>query len=105
MRGAYYVVAFFSHQAAEKALKATYIEVKRQIHPRTRNLVELGRLLGLDDVMEDLMELNPEYTISRYPDAANGVPARMYTESIAERHLRRAERVVKRCGELLGVTS
>ncbi|RLG42695.1 MAG: DNA-binding protein [Thermoproteota archaeon] len=103
--GRYYAVAFFSHQAAEKALKAAYIEVKREIPPRTHNLVELGRLLGLNDVMEDLMELNPEYTISRYPDAANGVPASMYSESIAESHLRRAERVVKRCGELLKATS
>ncbi len=97
----YYAAAFFSHQAAEKFLKATYLEVAKDVYPKTHNLVELGRLLHLDDIMEDLMELNPEYMISRYPDAANGVPAHMYNENIAKRHLERAERVREVCLRIL----
>ncbi len=99
----YYAVAFYSHQAAEKALKAAHIEVKKEAAPRTYNIVELGSGLGLGDLMDDLMELNPEYIVSRYPNAANGVPAHMYNEAIAERHLKRAERVVNKCRELIGL--
>jgi len=90
----YYAAAFYSHQAAEKALKAAHIEVKREPPPRTHNIVELGSGLGFSNLMDDLMELNPEYTVSRYPNAANGVPAHMYNEVIAQRHLKRAERVL-----------
>ncbi len=99
--GRYYASVFFAHQAAEKFLKATYVEVKREPHPKTHNLVELGQSLELDDVMEDLMELNPEYTVTRYPDAANGIPAQMYNEVIARRHLERAYRVMKACERLM----
>jgi len=99
----YYASAFFSHQAAEKALKATYIHLKKELPPRTHNIVMLGKLLELEDLIEDLMELNPEYTISRYPDAANGVPAQMYNEAMAERQLERASRVIRKCRELMGL--
>ena len=58
--GRYYASVFLAHQATEKFLKATHVEVKREPHPKTHNLVELGLSLELDDVMEDLMELNPE---------------------------------------------
>jgi len=99
----YYASAFYSHQAAEKALKAAYIEIRREAAPRTHNIVELGQALGMNDLLDDLMELNPEYTVSRYLNAANGVPAQMYSEAIARRHLDRAERVVNRCRELMGL--
>ena len=59
----------------------------------------LGKLLEL----EDLMGPNPEYIISRYPGAANGVPAQMYNEAIAERQLERASRVIRKCRELMGL--
>ncbi len=40
--GRYYAAAFFSHQAAKKSLKAVHVELRREIPPRTHNLVELG---------------------------------------------------------------
>ncbi len=99
--GRYYASVFFSHQAAEKFLKAAFVEVKREIYPKTHNLVELGKELGLYEVMEDLMELNPEYSITRYPDAANGLPAEMHSEFTAKKHLERARRVMLICKKLI----
>ena len=43
--------------------------------------------------MSDLRLLNPEYATSRYPDAANGVPAENYDERRANMLLQAAERV------------
>ncbi|MCD5407905.1 HEPN domain-containing protein [Candidatus Bipolaricaulota bacterium] len=43
-QGTYYVAAFLSHQAAEKALKALLIETRRELAPKTYNLLILGRL-------------------------------------------------------------
>ena len=73
----YYATAFFSHQAAEKALKALHIHLKKEISPKTHNLIELLQQLDIRDeeVVDAAMELNPDYVVSRCPDAANGVPA------------------------------
>ncbi len=82
--GAYDVAAFLSHQAAEKFLKGAWIEIKRSRHPTTHSLVDLGK--GLDvppQLMSKLRDLNPDYTASRYADAANGVPYENYDERIA----------------------
>ncbi len=88
--------AFHAHQAAEKALKALIIELRREVPPRIHNLIALARHLGIDDedILEALRRLNPHYRISRYPDAANGVPMEVYSESIASELLELAERVV-----------
>lgn len=92
--GFYFGAAFASHQAAEKWLKGAIIELQRQLPPKTHNLVELGRTLGVpEDVMSDLRLLNPEYATSRYPDAANGVPAENYDLRKARQLLEAAERV------------
>jgi len=92
----YYVCAFFSQQAAEKALKALYIEVKLEPQPRTHDLTELGRSLEVPaDIMDSLIELNPEFVVTRYPDAANGIPAQMYNERIASSHLDHARKVIE----------
>jgi HEPN domain-containing protein len=42
-----------------------------------------------------LKDLNPEYLSTRYPDMAVGVPAELYDESIAARHLKTAEQVIE----------
>jgi len=44
----YYASTFYSHQAAEKALKAL--------------------LLNVEEIRKEALKLNPNYTISRYPD-------------------------------------
>ncbi len=94
--GRYAGAAFHAHQAAEKALKALIIELRREVPPRIHNLIALARHLSIDDedILEALRRLNPHYRISRYPDAANGVPMEVYSESIASELLELAERVV-----------
>jgi len=91
----YYASVFFSQQAAEKALKSFYIEKERDFPPKTHNMLEISRALGVpEDVFDAVIELNPEYFVTRYPDAANGVPAEMYTEKKAVFHYEKAEMVI-----------
>ncbi len=101
--GRYYASVFFAEQAAEKALKALYIHLKRELPPRTHNLLELLQALGIDreDLIDAAMDLTPEYVVTRYPDAANGVPAYLYNERMAREHLEKAKRIVDYCKEII----
>jgi HEPN domain-containing protein len=86
--------AFHCQQAAELVLKGLWIQAKRAAPPRSHDLVDLGRSLAAPDaVLAALRRLNPEYVISRYPDAANGIPAQNYDRSRAEELLALAESV------------
>ena len=92
--GLYFACAFACHQTVEKGLKGAVIARLRQAPPRAHNLVELGHLLGAPEiVLTDLRYLNPEYVTSRYPDAANGVPAENYDTAIAQSLMEAARRV------------
>ncbi len=92
--GFYFGAAFACHQAVEKWLKRAIMQLQRRLPPKTHNLVELGRTLGVpEDVMSDLRLLNPEYATSRFPDAANGIPAENYDLRKARQLLEAAERV------------
>ena len=90
--------AFWSQQAAEKALKALLIHFGKVA--RSHNLLELARILmeevGVDtsSILDDLRELTIHYTISRYPNAANALPIELYDEKMARDLVSRAERVV-----------
>jgi HEPN domain-containing protein len=93
--GNFFVTAFYSHQSVEKILKAAIIYTKRKLQPKTHNLIELGKELELpEDIMHKLRILNPEYTVSRYPDAANGIPLENYDKT-------RAEELLKLSGEVI----
>ncbi len=96
--GDWYAVAFWCHQAAEKALKALLLS--KGIALRGHNLLELGRKLGelnLDpgELWRDLRRLNPHYTVARYPDAANALPCEVYDREAALEALEAARRVVE----------
>lgn len=97
--------AFWSHQAAEKALKSLLLA--RGYVARTHNLLELARIvrveLGIDvsPVLDDLRELNPHYVVSRYPSAANAPPYQIYTKEKSEGLVVRARRVVEWIGQHL----
>lgn len=92
---AYEVSAFLSHQAVEKLLKALWIVERREMPPKTHSLLNLADGLGVRAQFADtLADLNTDYSVSRYPDAANGVPYEAYTESIATRKVASAEEVV-----------
>ncbi len=99
--------AFHAHQAAEKALKAAIIALRREKPPRIHNLVELARILGVrdDEILEAVRRLNPHYRVARYPDAANGVPMDVYSERIASELVSLAERVVGWVKRLLAASS
>ena len=98
----YYASVFFSQQAAEKALKALYIHSKRE-YPRIHNMVELAEELNSpDNIMEAARELNPDYLTTRYVNAANGIPARMYTERSAKVHFEYAVEILQWTKQGLG---
>jgi len=99
--GRYYASVFFCHQAAEKALKALYMETLGRL-PATHNLIVLARdLQAPPNIITAARELNPDYLTTRYVDAANGVPADMYDAASAERHLQFAEEVGQWVASLL----
>ena len=94
--GAYEVAAFLSHQAVEKYLKAAWIELKRARPPATHYLKELGDGLDMEEpLLTKLLYLNPDYTIARYPDAANGVPYELYDEPTASAKVQAAEEIAR----------
>jgi HEPN domain-containing protein len=76
-------------------LKACYIAKLKKL-PQTRNLVDMSRDLGAGkEVLSSARELNPEYLVTRYVDAANDIPAEMYDEKSATMHLKCAEVVLR----------
>lgn len=90
----YYASVFFSQQAGEKALKSLYLALLHK-SPRTHDMVSLARELNApEEALEGAIELNADYVITRYPDAANGVPARQYTLGSARTHLGYAEAIL-----------
>ena len=94
--GIYYTSVFYSQLAVEKGLKALYIEKNRRLPAHTHNLLTLGRAVNLPkELFRLLYDLNPEFFVTRYPDAANGVPAEMFDEESAHVHLDKARKVVE----------
>ena len=99
----YHLCAFFCQQAVEKGLKALWIYQHKEMPPKTHDLTELASHLDAPGRFGTaLLELNPLFATTRYPDAANGVPARMYNEEIARARLRDAEEVMAWCRSELG---
>ncbi len=91
--GAHEVTAFLCHQAVEKYLKGARIEKKRRRPPPTHYLRQLGEGLRIPKrLMAHLLYLNPDYTVARYPDAANGVPYELYNEATARARSKRLRR-------------
>lgn len=87
---------FYAHQATEKALKALYIHHQRAMPPKTHNLVELAEALAAPEgIMRPCRQLNPEYIITRYPDAANGRPLLNYDAEIVAERIASAEEVIR----------
>jgi len=93
--GDYEWASFQSNQSAEKALKALHIEQKKT-NIASHNLIRIGEAVSVPkDIKESLIDLNPEYTISRYPDVANAIPSEMYSERKASEKIKHAENVIK----------
>lgn len=93
--------AFFAQQAVEKALKALYLVLAREPPPYTHRVSVLYNDLKRygfklpSDLEEGIPILNKYYTITRYPDAANGLPSEAVDRGEAERAYDIARRVVE----------
>lgn len=100
-RGRWFRAAFFSQQAVEKALKALYPVILRREAPKIHTVTELYRELAgsgfrlPEDLERSIYILNKYYTVTRYPDAANGPPSESVDEEEALRAYRLAVRVVE----------
>jgi HEPN domain-containing protein len=91
--GDHYAAAFFCQQSAEKAL---YIETKKESPGPGHSLVFLARQTGAQAAtLSFLRRLNPEYVVSRYPDAANGLPHENYDDAIAGELIDGVEKVLQ----------
>jgi len=92
------------HGAAEVIVclgDVAMLDQKKEL-PRTHNLVELARDLGAsEEISEAARELTPDYLTTRYPNAANGVPAEMYSHQSAQVHLDYARRIMEWTQKLL----
>jgi len=105
--GRYFRTAFFAQQAVEKALKALFLALAREDPPKMHTVTELYRLLrektGFrlpEEIEEQLFFLNKFYTVTRYPDAAGGLPSESVDRLEAERALKIAKGVIdhaRRC--------
>ena len=106
-RGRWFRAAFFAQQAVEKALKALFFIVRREEPPRMHTVTELYMLLreegfALPQQLENqLYVLNKYYTVTRYPDAANGLPSESVDEVEARRAVNIAQEVVDKCDQRL----
>lgn len=103
--GDFHVAAFLAQQVAVPSMKALWIERKRELAPRTHELSQLATGLGTPKELETgLLLLDPAYVNTRYPDAANGVPSRIYNGEIAARLIECAEQAFEWCRSQLGVS-
>ena len=44
--------------------------------------------LNVEEIRKEALKLNPNYTISRYPDVANSLPYLLYDKSDSEEYLK-----------------
>ncbi len=102
----WFASVFWCHQAAEKALKALLIASGKAV--RGHNLLELLRMVSVElgvkpprGVERCARYLNPHYVVSRYPDAANGLPYEVYEEDDVSRALDCAEVILGWVEQLL----
>jgi HEPN domain-containing protein len=65
-KGYYWLSCFLFHQAVKLAIKGL-LEITRNEHPYTHNLVELLKYFNPpDDILTCAMNLNPHYISSKY---------------------------------------
>jgi HEPN domain-containing protein len=92
---AHEVAAFLAQQAVEKYLKGVWVVTRKEPAPHTHALTELGDGLAVPaDLRRHLADLTLDYTVSRYPDAANAIPYELYDESTARTKVQNAEAVI-----------
>lgn len=104
--GNYYASAFFSQQAAEKALKG-FLYSKGFRALITHSVVELLEECrrwekSFEELIDPGKELDRHYIGSRYPNFyPSGAPYKYYTEEMAKRCLSFAESILKEVRKFL----
>ncbi|MBI2140736.1 HEPN domain-containing protein [Candidatus Woesearchaeota archaeon] len=87
--------AFFSQQAAEKALKAVSIK-KMGEFPKIHDLVALSRMVSApEEIIEKCKVINPYYTETRYPDMGDKIPAESFTKTEIQDVIKTATEVLE----------
>lgn len=98
----FYAVSFFAQQAAEKALKALYVEQRGRMPSRTHDLEFLASEVGaLNVLMTELGVLTPVFDRARYPDSSGIAPVHAIGHVDAEDHFDAAGRIVTWIGSQL----
>jgi HEPN domain-containing protein len=94
----YYASSFYSHQAVEKCLEALLLyfgkDVKTHDLNKMLDIIKEEVNLNVEEIRKEALKLNPNYTISIYPDAANSLPYLLYDKKDAEEYLKMAERII-----------
>ncbi len=103
--GRYNWACFAAQQAAEKALKAAYMKVRRRRFPKTHDLLELYSELSGEINIDagKLGLLSSFYEVARYPNAGMRRPSKSISREVAEEMVRLAEMVVKEVGGKIGL--
>ena len=84
--------ALMCQQAAEKAVKALWIDVKSSDPPKVHNVEKLAADLGAPrDVLMAANVLIGDYATSRYPDVSAGIPYDSYASADADDRLSKAQ--------------
>lgn len=83
-------------QAAEKAIKAVWMDAKSAQPPRTHNVTKLALDLGMPkNLAEFVNELVGAYFVTRYPDSSPIVPFKMFTSEDAQARLTQTDAVLQ----------
>ncbi len=98
--GQFYLTSILAHQAAEKALKALYVEQHAGGMPaRTHDVGFLATQVGTPTNLEDDLEtLAPAFSIARYPDDTDIAPVDAIDHATAIKHLDAARRILEWIG-------
>lgn len=92
----FYASVFFAQQAAEKSLKALYIQLNGSFPPKTHDLVELCRkVIAPQEVILVAGGLTITYLSSHYPGLAPKIPADFYNKEKAVSHLKEAKVILQ----------
>lgn len=94
--GFYYMAAWAAQQAAEKAMKALWLEIHGLTPPRTHDIQALGEdLQPPESVVADLEILVPAFDRARYPDARGVPPTDLLGATDAHEYLSAAQRILE----------
>lgn len=86
---------FQAQQAAEKGLKAFYIQefnTFKKIHDLSFFAKELK---APDKILELCFRLSPVYAETRYPDGSGKIPARRFSEEDTQKNIKHAEVILE----------